>query len=137
MPQATSSLADSLSMTQSMMEDGEGRSIKCVERSFLLWFFWSFRSSYLFCLTWRLSSGHTEVLIIPFCFYLIVVSCPLLVFFSPVFIPGGSWRITSQPRCFFPLSYCSLLHLLNGLALTSRRLFFGFCSFVSPSTSLF
>ena len=28
MPQAASSLADSMSMTQSMMEDGEGRSIK-------------------------------------------------------------------------------------------------------------
>ena len=28
MPQAGSSVADSLSMTQSMMEDGEGRSIK-------------------------------------------------------------------------------------------------------------
>ena len=34
MPQAASSVADSLSMTQSMMEEGEGRSIKWVERYF-------------------------------------------------------------------------------------------------------
>ena len=49
MPKATNSLADSLSLTQSMMEDDESRSIKWVERFLFLGLYFVL-SRYFICL---------------------------------------------------------------------------------------